>query len=421
MFDSICSLPLLSDLNCQAVHPTESVVAVGLVSGHVQTFRLPPVASDAGSENDETTASENGLGHVDTVWKTRRHQGSCRTLDYSTDGSVLYSAGTDSIVKVADTETGQVRSKIRTPLADRSSLEFEDPALLHVVSPQTFLLATDSAALHLYDIRTDTSLAARPSQTHRPHTDEYISSLTPLPASTESTSGFSKQWVTTGGTTLAVTDLRRGVLVQSESQEEELLSSTYVSGLAKRGSSRGEKVLVGAGNGVLTLWERGAWDDQDERIHVDRSGESLDVLTRLPEGVTARPTVAVGLGDGSIRLVEIGQNKVVATLRHDEMDRVAAISFEAGGRMVSGGGQILKVWEEKFAGATIVDADESEDETQDTAVSKRERDDSSDNDSDDSSSEEEKKDKKRKKKKRKGKKQNQTGHKNGVLSFKGLD
>lgn len=67
-----------------------------------------------------------------------------------------------------------------------------------------------------------------------------------------------------------MTDLRRGVLVKSEDQEEELLSSVFVGGLpAKPGRSKGEKILVGSGNGVLTLWERGVWDDQDERIVVD--------------------------------------------------------------------------------------------------------------------------------------------------------
>jgi hypothetical protein len=115
MFENVCAIPLESDLFAQAIHPQEPIVAVGLASGHVQTYRLPAGASDD-SDNDETLASETGFGHIDTVWQTKRHKGSCRTLGYSFDGLSLYSAGTDGIVKIADTTTGKVTAKIAVPL-----------------------------------------------------------------------------------------------------------------------------------------------------------------------------------------------------------------------------------------------------------------------------------------------------------------
>jgi WD40 repeat protein len=115
MFENVCAIPLDYDLFAQAIHPEEPIVAVGLASGHVQTYRLPAGASDD-SDNDETLASESGFGHIDTLWKTRRHKGSCRTLGFSVDGSQLYSAGTDGIVKAADSATGKVTSKIAVPL-----------------------------------------------------------------------------------------------------------------------------------------------------------------------------------------------------------------------------------------------------------------------------------------------------------------
>jgi WD40 repeat protein len=115
MFENLCALQLDSDLFAQAIHPEEPIVAVGLASGHVQTYRLPAGASDD-SDDDEKPASEKGFGHIDTAWKTRRHKGSCRALAWSVDGSSLYSAGTDGIVKVADTTTGKVTAKITVPL-----------------------------------------------------------------------------------------------------------------------------------------------------------------------------------------------------------------------------------------------------------------------------------------------------------------
>lgn len=232
----------------------------------------------------------------------------------------------------------------------RSGLEWDAPSAIHALSPQNVLLATDSGALHVYDLRIPYSaVSARPEQTYRPH-DDYISSLIPLPPSSTSTSGFSKQWVTTGGTTLAVTDLRKGIIARSEDQEEELISSVYIGGLPSSGTSVGEKIIVGGGSGVLTLWEKGVWDDQDERIYVARGGpgggEALESLTVIPDELGKGKMIAVGQSDGRIAFVQIGSNKVVSRISHDEVEGVVALSFDVEGRMVSGGGQVVKVWHE---------------------------------------------------------------------------
>ncbi len=82
LFDTICTLPLPSDLFAQALHPTQPLLAVGLVSGHVQTYHLPgPDEDDA-----EHVEAENGCGKVLTQWRTRRHKGSCRALGFGIDG-----------------------------------------------------------------------------------------------------------------------------------------------------------------------------------------------------------------------------------------------------------------------------------------------------------------------------------------------
>ncbi|KZF26072.1 WD40 repeat-like protein [Xylona heveae TC161] len=410
MFDTVCTLPLSSDFFTQAVHPSEPLVAVGLYGGHVETFRLPAPASD--DSDEEASHSPNGFGKIDTLWRTRRHKGSCRSVGFGIDGEALYSAGTDGLVKAASTETGQVTSKIAIPSG--SGPDADAPSLLHALSPQTLLLATDSSALHLYDLRENNFTKLKPQQTHHPH-DDYVSSLTPLPASDASTSGFSKQWVTTGGTTIAVTDLRRGVLVRSEDQEEELLSSVFVGGLpAKPGRSKGEKVLVGGAAGVLTLWERGVWDDQDERIIVERAGnqgESLDTLTLVPDEIGPfGKIVAVGMGDGRVKFVKLGPNKVIGEVRHDEVEGVMGLDFDVGGRMISGGGSILKVWHEKVEGP-------GELEEGPTGKGFGSDDDSDADDASDSSDDEGSSQKRRKRRKRtKGKQQVQH-----VMAFKGMD
>lgn len=252
--------------------------------------------------------------------------------------------------------------------------------MIHALSPQTLLLATDSSALHIYDLRIPYSkVSAKPEQSHHPH-DDYISSLTPLPASDTSTSGFSKQWVTTGGTTLAVTDLRRGILVRSEDQEEELVSTAFISGLASSGTSRGEKVAVGGSNGVVTLWEKGAWDDQDERIYVG-DAEAVETLTTVPDFLGKGKMLAAGLDNGLIKFIRIGQNKVSSEVVHDETEGVVGLGFDVEGRMVSGGGQIVKVWHDavntsggdSMAGEKHMmgDSDDSGDDSDDSDAEER--------------------------------------------------
>lgn len=87
MFENLCTLPLSSELFAQSLHPTEPILAVGLSGGHVQSFRLPPVAGNADEEEDgDTSVLSTGTSTIETEWRTRRHKGSCRTLAYSGDG-----------------------------------------------------------------------------------------------------------------------------------------------------------------------------------------------------------------------------------------------------------------------------------------------------------------------------------------------
>lgn len=210
-------------------------------------------------------------------------------------------------------------------------------------------------------------------------------------------------------------------MVKSEDQEEELLSSVVVSGFPARGGrSGGQKVVVGSGNGVLTLWERGVWDDQDERVIVmpggKSGGDSLDVLAVVPGGARE---VAVGCGDGKVRIANLTGRGVLETLLHDQLEGVLGVGFDVHDRLVSGGGNMVKVWAEKDASTnddseadsdadSDVDSDDSDDEDAPKASGKRRKVESSDDDSSE--------DEKPKKKKGKGKGKGKTIG-NGILGF----
>lgn len=262
----------------------------------------------------------------------------------------------------------------------------------------------------------------------------------------------------------------------SEDQGDMLLSSACVSGLslsksAKRrraaangdvgGAGSGEKVIVGAAGGVVTVWERGEWTDHTGRIKI--AGDSnlepaipsgtrgfgaeahdddctVDVLSVVPEYVEGlegkarggRLAVA-GLGNGGIRVMRLrgGGGEVVDDMRHDEggIEGVITLGFEREGRLISGGGQVVKVWEvgrpsEKDYHEELEigdeDGEEENDEDEEPVVVMGSPDNSDDDD--DHSDDDSEDDRQKRKKRKKGGKKGSKGGSHGISgSFRGMD
>jgi WD40 repeat protein len=65
-----------------------------------------------GSETDANRSYKYEIGGpMVKQWYTKRHKGSCRGIEFSPDGESLVSIGKDTVIKVANSETGKVFAK----------------------------------------------------------------------------------------------------------------------------------------------------------------------------------------------------------------------------------------------------------------------------------------------------------------------
>jgi len=431
MLENLCTLPVAAHIQEFAVHPTEPLLSVGLVNGRVSTYRLPSGRDGAVDSNEDVGTSTGQIGLIHEAWTTKRHKGSCRCIAYAHDGSsrtpfpsvtafsdpallAAYSAGTDGVIKQFDPQSGVVASKINLPTFSRS--EPVDPAVMEVLTPKTILLGDDGGSMYIFDLRENHSINPKPAREHKPHRD-FITSITPLPATSTSSSGFPRQWVSTGGGRLAVSDIDSGAVATSEDQDDDLLCSVVIpTGMGPKKMRDNPVVVVGTTSGVLTLWDKGSWDDQQDRIHVTDGGRkaaddlaSLEAVVRVPEALGWGSKIVVGATDGSLSMVDLRRRDVHHILNHDDIDGVVAVAFDCENRLISAGGKMVKVWQENS------DITGGEDEPAQRGTKHDAEDSSESGDSADSDAEPA--ERKKKKKRRKG----FAARGGGQAAFPGLD
>ncbi|CUS13727.1 unnamed protein product [Tuber aestivum] len=354
---------LSSDVFSLSVHPTKPLYAAGLLGGRLEVYTWDD-GSKAGGKPKEVIVDHDEKYAMQ--WGTRRYRQSCRAVAFSADGEYIFSAGVNSLLKLADANTGQVVSKAYVP--SLKDLTAEYPSVIAPLSSAHLLVGTDSRRIHLYDVR-ENSLT-RPAQTWKKVHDDYISSITPLPSAG---GGLARQFVSTGASTLAYIDFRKPgkAVISSEDQDDEQLCSAYVSGLSARAGRGGEKILVGNSSGFAALWNRDEWEDHQDRINFSKSsGESVDAIAALPDTFRYRNSefgkfVAAGSADGRIRIAKLGSNRIVETLRHSLATQevgatpastglltndegvgggVTELGIDCEGNLVSAGGCTIKVW-----------------------------------------------------------------------------
>lgn len=389
----------------------------------------------------------------------------------------------------------------------RTPTELGAPATaLLTLNPQHILLGTDAAEIHLFDLRVSTTtskptLGSAVVSTWIPDAPiDYISSLTALSAGDQSTTGYSYHFLATAGEYLFHMDSRRPgkILHASGDQEDELLCSVIVPEWTRSNprnqngteASESGKILTGLASGVLGIWNCGEYEGHYERINVSKAtatvnkkpkrqktatnltmaggGESVDCVSLLPNNFrplinnldTAQRKrqggfygrhVAVGTGDGCVKIIRTGGNPAILGVyehspiskRQQEQDEqrkklastgikgmdcagegeepqeaVLGVEVTVEGRIVSGGGNFVTMF---FESNEEIERSDDESGRNDEIMSMGT---DGDNDSDgwNSDSSEDRKKRKREKPKRRKKTKGGSMSKSNVIGrFAGLD
>ncbi|XP_044750493.1 WD repeat-containing protein 55 homolog [Coccinella septempunctata] len=196
------------DISTLSFHPHEEIIAIADVSGDVHLYKY----------SLETNACLSTL---------ELHTTSCRDVDFSHDGNVMFSVGSDKSIMMSDMETQKL-------------IKFYEDAHEHpincisVVGEHLYSTGDDEGNVRLWDPRVDTQIyKARKNE-------DYIS---------EMITNEEEQYLlcTSGDGSLTTFDLRkRNFLMQSEEYQEDL---TCI-GLFRHET----KVLVGTNKGKLLLF-----------------------------------------------------------------------------------------------------------------------------------------------------------------------
>ncbi|CAI2175530.1 11210_t:CDS:2 [Funneliformis geosporum] len=248
-----------------AFHPSENIIATGLITGEVFCHRY---------DNNENI----------NILSIRPHNKSCRGLEFSHDGAALFSVSKDRSIQVINLETGETLVK---------KVDSHDYPIYCILRLNETTLATgdDNGIIKLWDIRNGNEIME-----YSEHQD-FISDFA-------FRSDTRTLLSTSGDGTLSIYDIRRpNLIAMSDNQDDELLSVTIV--------KDERKAVVGTQEGIINLFTWNNWGDTSDRIV--GHPQSIDTLVKINEDL-----VCTGSSDGIIRLIGILPNKFLGVIGDHE-------------------------------------------------------------------------------------------------------
>ncbi|KAJ1758770.1 WD domain repeat-containing protein 55 [Coemansia sp. RSA 2167] len=241
-----------------AFSPTTNLVASSLITGHVFVHKY-----DVGSNQRQV--------------RGKPHKKSCRSLCFSGDGSLLYTASKDRSWQAMDVETGAETTRIDG--AHEKPLN-----LIKYVNEQIVATGDEAGCVKLWDVR-----QKKQAFSYSEHVD-YVSDMVFHAPKRH-------LLATSGDGCLSVYDVRKAKPFQvSANQDDELLSVAVIRG--------GSKVVVGETDGVMGIFSYGQFGDVTDRF--PGHPQSIDSICKLTEDLCV-----TGSSDGLLRIVQFFPHKLI--------------------------------------------------------------------------------------------------------------
>jgi len=252
-------------------HPKGDFLACGLIDGCVEVWKY-------------------GLEENKKMLSVMAHDASCRGVEFSTDGNMLYTVSADCYFRGLD-GSGKPVFKLK---AHTNPINKLSPLTEHI-----FATGDDVGQVKIWDIRKPGDDPVLDWHIH----EDFISGFAYSPEKNTLLS-------VSGDATLCAYDMRKGPgkdgkqgVERSEDQEAEMHCLTILKG--------GRKVVCGTQEGVLLVFTWDRWQDCSDRY--PGHPETVDCMLKIDE-----TTIMTGSSDGLIRAVSIQPNKMIGVLGDHE-------------------------------------------------------------------------------------------------------
>lgn len=283
---------LLTDIHC---HPSRDVVAVATIDGDVSV----------------RSYSIDGPSHE--LFLLQHHKAACRKLRFSQEGTLLFTVSKDGSLCALDVNTGAISHHIQE--AHKSSIYS-----LCVIDNYLAATGDDEGCFKLWDYRRQEAVM------ETQECDDFISDMVVDDAKRI-------LLATCGDGTLTAFHVRKKSMeMQSETFDDDFLSLAIL--------KRGRKVVVGAGDGSLNLFNWGEWGNMSDRFP-GKGGQAVECLMPISENI-----LCTGSADGNIRVASILPNRYLGVIGSHQKFPVESLSLSHDGDLLASCShdQAVKFW-----------------------------------------------------------------------------